>query len=156
MRVTKAMCGADCWTDHRLIVSKLKLRILPMRRPQGQKTAKRLNISKLKSSKVAEEISRDLDGKLVDTPHDDQDSLEEQWVAFRDAVYSIALEHLGPASRRNQDWFDENDEEIQALRSEKHQLFGAHQNDPTSQAKKDAFASARQKVQKKLREMQDA
>jgi len=92
----------------------------------------------------------------VDTPHDDQDSLEEQWVAFRDAVYSIALEHLGPASRRNQDWFDENDEEIQALRSEKHQLFGAHQNDPTSQAKKDAFASARQKVQKKLREMQDA
>ena len=35
VRVTKAMCGADCWTDHRLIVFKFKLRILPMRRPQG-------------------------------------------------------------------------------------------------------------------------
>ncbi|KAK3776390.1 hypothetical protein RRG08_023743 [Elysia crispata] len=45
VRVTKAMCGADCWTDHRLIVSTLKLRILPMRRPQGQKIPKRLNVS---------------------------------------------------------------------------------------------------------------
>ena len=46
-------------------------------------------------------------------------STEEQWAAFRDAVYSTAYEHLGPATRRNQDWFDGNDEEIQALLSEK-------------------------------------
>ncbi|XP_069181162.1 craniofacial development protein 2-like [Procambarus clarkii] len=51
MRVTEAR-GADCLTDHRLIVSKCKLRILPMRRPQDQKTVKRPNISKLKSSKI--------------------------------------------------------------------------------------------------------
>ncbi|KAL8577838.1 hypothetical protein ACOMHN_054588 [Nucella lapillus] len=53
LRVTKAMCGADCWTDHRLIVSRVKLRILSVRRPQGQNTAKRLNAFKLKSRKVA-------------------------------------------------------------------------------------------------------
>ncbi|XP_059838461.1 craniofacial development protein 2-like [Hypanus sabinus] len=148
--VTKAMCGADCWTDHRLIVSKLKLHILPVRRPQGQKTAKRLNVSKLKSSVIAGKFREDLDSRLLDTPQDDHTSIEEQWMAFRDAVYSTALKNLGPAIRRYQDWFDENDEEIQALLSEKHQLFRAHQNDPTSQAKIDAFASARRKVQKKL------
>ena len=43
VRVTKAMCGADCWTDHRLIISKLKFRIQPPRRPQGKKASKRLN-----------------------------------------------------------------------------------------------------------------
>ena len=37
VRVTKTMCGADCWTDHRLVVSKLNLRIQPVRRPQGKK-----------------------------------------------------------------------------------------------------------------------
>ena len=71
MRVTKAMCGADCWMDHRLIISKLKLRILPPRRPQGQNTAKRLNILKLKNSKVAEEFAADLDGRLADTIQSD-------------------------------------------------------------------------------------
>ena len=44
VRVTKAMCGAACWTDHRLVVSKLNLRIQPVRRPQGKKVPK----SKLK------------------------------------------------------------------------------------------------------------
>ncbi len=29
VRVTKAMCGADCWTDHCLIISKAKLHIQP-------------------------------------------------------------------------------------------------------------------------------
>ena len=31
VRVTKTMCGADSWTDHRLVVSKLNLRIQPAR-----------------------------------------------------------------------------------------------------------------------------
>ena len=44
VRVTKTMCGADCWTDHRLVVSKLNLRIQPARRPQGKKAAKRLDV----------------------------------------------------------------------------------------------------------------
>ena len=39
-RITKAMSGADCWTDHRLIMSKLHLHACTKRRPQGQRTAK--------------------------------------------------------------------------------------------------------------------
>ena len=42
VRVTKAMYGADCWTDHRLITSKTELHIQPTQRPQGQKVAKHL------------------------------------------------------------------------------------------------------------------
>ena len=37
IKVTKTMCGADCWTDQRLVVSKLNLRIQPARWPQGKK-----------------------------------------------------------------------------------------------------------------------
>ena len=48
VRITKAMCGAECWTDHRLIISKFNLHVQPKRRPQGIKPPKRLNISNLK------------------------------------------------------------------------------------------------------------
>ena len=48
IRVTKTMCGADCWTDHRPVVSKLNLRIQPVRRPQGKKVPKKLDVSMLK------------------------------------------------------------------------------------------------------------
>lgn len=60
LRVTRAMHGADCWTDHRLIVSKFKFRVMPKRKPHGQKTAGRLNARKLESCKIAEELPSDL------------------------------------------------------------------------------------------------
>ena len=31
VRVTQTMCGADCWTDHILVISKLNLRTQPAR-----------------------------------------------------------------------------------------------------------------------------
>ena len=153
IRVTRSMCGADCWTDHRLIISKCRLHIQPPRRPQGQKVVKRLNVSKLKL--CSEQLIQDLDAKLSTMPND-RNSIDDRWAAFRDAVYTTSLEHLGQAKRNHQDWFDENEEEIQALLAEKRNLLRAFQNDPTSLAKKTAFTNTRQKVQKKLRELQDA
>ncbi|XP_053863859.1 LOW QUALITY PROTEIN: uncharacterized protein LOC128825397 [Malaclemys terrapin pileata] len=100
VRVTKTVCGADCWTDHRLIVSKMKVHIMLKRRQQGCKALKRINVSQ-------------------------------------------------------QDWFDKNDAEIQALLAEKHCLHHAYQNDPSSVAKKTAFINARRTVQNQLRKMRD-
>ena len=104
--------GCDCWNDHRLTLVKCKLRIQPIRRPQGQNTAKRLNVSRLKSSQVAEDYSSDFEGRLAVTPQDGQDNIEEQWEAFRDAVYPTACEDLGLTTRSNHDCFDENEEEV--------------------------------------------
>ncbi|CAG5121216.1 unnamed protein product, partial [Candidula unifasciata] len=46
------MCGAECWTDHRLIVSKMNIRIDLPRRPQGVKMPKKINVSRHKINKV--------------------------------------------------------------------------------------------------------
>ncbi|KAL8583564.1 hypothetical protein ACOMHN_028335 [Nucella lapillus] len=64
VQITKAVCGADCWTDHRLIVSKLKFSIQQKRRPQGQKVAKKLNITKLKCPHTVQKLQLNLDNKL--------------------------------------------------------------------------------------------
>ena len=46
VRVTETMHGADCWIDKRLVFSKLNLRILPARGPQGKIVPKRDWISR--------------------------------------------------------------------------------------------------------------
>ena len=51
VRVTTFMCGADCWTDHRLVVSKLNLRIQSVGRPQGQKVLKKLDVCRNKTAR---------------------------------------------------------------------------------------------------------
>ena len=46
--------------------------------------------------------------------------VDEDWTAFRDVVYKTAL-------KQHQDWFDENDSDIQALPEGKRHAFRAHQ-----------------------------
>ena len=93
VRVTKAMCGADCWTDHRLIISKMNLQIQPKRRPQGQKVKKRLNVTKLQDPEKARDFQEHMHNRLADLQLD-QSSIEDQWATFRDNIHSAALECL--------------------------------------------------------------
>ena len=58
--MTKTMCDANCWTDHRLVVSKLNLLIQPVRRPQGKKVPKRLDVSKLKQDSQRQAFTNDI------------------------------------------------------------------------------------------------
>ncbi len=96
MRVTKAMCGADCLTDHRLIISKTKLHIHHKRRPHGQTVVKKLNVNKLKLCSVQENPAATLESQLTEATRKDRDSLKT-------AVHSAAFQVLRPVSRNNQD-----------------------------------------------------
>ena len=148
VRVTKAMCDADCWTDHRLIISKTKLLIQPMRRPQGLKVAKRLNTNKLQFPSVQQELATTLESQVKEVPSNDWDSLKR-------TIYSATLQVLGLGTRNHKDWFNENDLKILSLLKEERQLHRAHRCDPSSESKKDAYVSKRGEVQRKLRIMHD-
>ena len=155
VRVTKAMCGAECWTDHRLIISKMNLRIQPKRRPQGSKPPKRLNVKKLKVEDTKKSLMDNLEERLGKLSLDTMD-VETAWASLRDTVHSTALECLGPTTRKHKDWFDENSSEIRDLLEKKHQAYRAHVDDPRNPTKKDALKRTRSAVQLKLRQLQDA
>jgi len=154
VRITKSMCGAECWTDHRLIITKLSFHIQPKRRPQGVKAPKRLNISKLRDNSTKQSFIDTLDERLESLTIDSKD-VERNWCTLRDMVYNTALETLGPSTRQHKDWFDENCSEIQQLLDEKHRAHKAVLSDPSSMSKKSALKNARSTVQKKLRQMKD-
>ena len=68
VRVAKAMFGAECWTDHRLIMSKLNISIQPKARQQGKEFNKRLNVTKLERPLVYKKLRNDLDSNLESLP----------------------------------------------------------------------------------------
>ena len=140
VRVTKTTCGADCWTDHRLVVSKLNLRIQPVRRPQGKKVPKKLDVSKLKQDSKRQAFVNDLYSRLDALEHSSED-VDESWTVFRDTVNSSAMYFLGQVSRKHQYWFDENDKEIQGLLDEKHQKHKAYLRNTSSVSSKTAYSN---------------
>ncbi|KAJ1163893.1 hypothetical protein NDU88_004345 [Pleurodeles waltl] len=81
---------------------------------------------------------------------------EKDWAAFRNVVYNTAITNLDQNTCKHQNWFDDNDVDIQKLLDEKHEAFRSLQQDTTSAFKKAAYNSIKSKVQAKLRKMQNS
>ena len=88
--MTKTMCGADCCTDHRLIVSKLNLRVQPARQPQCKKALKRLGVSKLNQDSIRRAFIDDICNHLGAMNLCSEDP-EKNWTVFQNVVHSVAL-----------------------------------------------------------------
>jgi hypothetical protein len=155
VRVTKTMCGADCWTDHRLLISKMNLRITPPRRPQGIKAPKRLNVAMLKDDLVKQRLAEEMKNKLPPPATDADVDVEKEWAELCNTIYTVASDVVGPTTRRHKDWFDENNSRIQQLLDEMHKFHRVHLDDPYSESKRSAYSMSKRTVQLELRHMQD-
>nr|VZI15267.1 unnamed protein product [Spirometra erinaceieuropaei] len=159
--VTKAIAGADGWTDHRLVISKMRFRLQPRRRPQGKRPPGKLHVALLSLPAHHLHFSNELAQRLdnfpitADAAAAENASVENRWCQLRDTVQSTALAVLGRAPRQHQDWFDDNDAAIRNLLAEKNRLHKAYVDHPTD-ATKAAFYRSRRQLQQRLREMQDA
>nr|VZI52007.1 unnamed protein product [Spirometra erinaceieuropaei] len=162
--VTKAIAGADGWTDHRLVISKMRIRLQPRRRPQGKRPPGKLNVALLSLPAhrlhFSSELAQRLDNLHIAAAADDaaaaeNASVENRWCQVRDTVQSTALAVLGRAHRQHQDWFDDNDAAIRNLLTEKNRLHKAYVDHP-AEDNKAAFYRSRRQLQQRLREMQDA
>ena len=100
-----AMRGAECGTDHKLLLAKLKFRIRKKVRSTGTKVPKRIDVAKLQNSDVRESLSEAFESAEFDGT----------WEQFKSATYKIGVDVLGLKKRKHRDWFDENHSEINNL-----------------------------------------
>lgn len=152
VRITRAMRGADCWTDHLLLRCKLSFSIASRHRHQKPAIKKKLDVQRLNNPATKETLTTNLTKQLEELPA--EEDLEKAWTSFRNAVYNSASLALGHPKRKHQDWFD-NSEGITTLLQEKKEAFTAWLNDKDSRAKHDRLKNIRGKVQSELRLMKD-
>lgn len=156
VHITEAMRGADCWTDHRLIRSKVSFAICPLHRKSAPKPNHRLNVNLLKDPCVQQKLSTNM-SLALSAPAGAASILNvnHAWTELRDTVYKTSLDTLGKASRRHQDWFDENDTEVRQLLSAKQQLHCLTLLPSCSPAIIANYKECCHNVQTKLRDMRD-
>ena len=141
--------------DYVIVSHKLSLCIQPAHRPQGKKVPKRLDVSKLKQDSKRQAFINDICSRL-DAMELRSNDPEENWTIFRDTVHSSTADSLGPVSRKHQDWFDENDEDIKGHLEEKHQKYKAYLSGTCSVSNKAAYSDICKTVETRLRYMQDS
>jgi exonuclease III len=156
IKITEAMRGADCWTDHRMIRCKVSLQLQPQHRKTAPKPPRRLNTNCLRNPAKCKELSDNINNALTNLgpPNTDND-INKEWELLRDVVYKTSFDTLGAAKRKHQDWFDDNDEEIQHLLKKKQQLFEESLMPGASSDIHTAYKEYRHEVQARLRSMRD-
>ncbi|XP_068082254.1 ras GTPase-activating-like protein IQGAP1 [Anabrus simplex] len=136
----------DCWTDHRFIRSTMTLHIHEQRRKQRKLTRRKMNTDRLKDHSTKVKFQQLLGDKL---PDEYPESTEEHWATLKTAILSAGEESVGHLRVKNQDWFDENDQEIQTLIDKKRAAPQAWQINPSSLSKKREYQEVKADVQRK-------
>ena len=151
---TRVMPSAECYTDHRLVRCKLRLLFKPKPR-KGGPPKKKFKVCSFQSAERTADFQAGLQLRLVDSSCQVDPPLETLWVHLKTAISQTAEEVLGYTTRKNKDWFDENNQEVQELLTQKRSAHQAHLAQPSCPEKKAAFRLVCSKLQRKLREIQN-
>lgn len=149
VHVTRVMRGAHCWTDHRLIVTKIRLRLRRPRRSIEKKPAC-LNVDRLKYCEARKEYAEALSRKLL--PANEVDDVSAAWKGLSSDIMETASTTLGTKDRRSEDWFDDNNEALRAAFDKHRELLRQHSRRGGSIA---AVKESDQELRKLSRQIKD-
>ncbi|CAH1259012.1 PKD1L3 [Branchiostoma lanceolatum] len=156
VKITRAMRGAQGWSDHRMIRTKLGLHI----RKHIRKNANpgKLNIKALEDLSTREELQRVLTSRITSEALEDTsidtEALTDAWDSVASTLTTTARQVLGTTSKRNRDWFDEQRDDIRALLTEQHKAHATVLQNPTP-VNRARLVEARSCAQRELRKMKN-
>ena len=148
LRIVSACPSAECWTDHRLIRAKLRVKIKKKARFNRPKASVKLNVSMLNNPDTQQKFSESL--KCLENVTD--------WETFRDTMYKVGKETLGTVKKKHKDWFDENDPEILCLLNEKRAVESRvlSKTQSPDKVQVNELKQIKSKVQKRLRQLENS
>ncbi|XP_067878459.1 craniofacial development protein 2-like [Heterodontus francisci] len=111
VQITRSFHSADCDTDHSLVCSKVRLRPKKLHHSK-QKGHPRINTSRISHPQLLQKFLNSLVTALQNTPTGDA---ETKWAHIRDAIYESALTTYGKSAKRNADWFQSHNEELEPV-----------------------------------------
>ena len=136
VQYTRMKRGANCWTDHQLLVSKMYLTIRQKTR-RRQPTIKRMNCPLLnlqeKQEDLKQRLTQELEGIEIEPIPLTQEEVDNLWNQIITKIHNSALECLGTMKRQSKDWFDDSIDTIRQLLLDKNKA----QILPVSQQKRD-------------------
>ncbi|XP_030754472.1 uncharacterized protein LOC115881203 [Sitophilus oryzae] len=149
---TKARVDVECWTDHRILISKMVITVRPkyscIKKPSKRKV---INTAKLADPNIRSELGLRISETLTRATDTDSDDPEHIWINIRDAIQSECEKTLGETVRCNKDWFRDKAEEIESALELKRKAHTGLVNNPECRQAQKHFTTAKHEAQKTIR-----
>ena len=151
---TCTMGATTCWSDHRMVRSRMRLTFKGSKQRCGTKPRKKLDVARLKSVDIQRQLENKMD-EVIKEQTETTLNVDEAWTKLRDTIYQGALDVLGTTKRKHRDWFDEDDAEAATILRKMHESHLQWINDRESAAKADTYRHHKQSAQARLRAMKE-
>ncbi|KAI4825265.1 hypothetical protein KUCAC02_020952, partial [Chaenocephalus aceratus] len=105
VHITRAMRGAECWTDHRLIMAKVHMQVRPPLRLQGPRR-RQLDCTRLENPDARNELRCSLAEKLGGMElslSSSENTMDQKWNSISSALYEAAAQTIDYKSKNHQD-----------------------------------------------------
>lgn len=149
---TKVMRSAECSTDHLFVRSSFRFQIMRRRRRTAPQPPRKLKVKLFRDpdirSRMQEEVSRRLEEM------EEGENFEEQWKNLRNVLLETSVEVIGYAKRKNEDWFEDNQEGIEDVLREKWKKHQEFLTKGTTRSLSN-FKSAKAMAQRRSRELKN-
>ncbi|XP_046399915.1 craniofacial development protein 2-like [Ischnura elegans] len=101
--------GAECGTDHYLIIIKVRQKVCKNRR-DIHKTKQKFDLKKLDNPNIRKEFMIKLSNRFQALEKEEEDSIEGKWKVIRDSIQEIGKEVVGFQNNRKnkKTWFNED------------------------------------------------
>ena len=158
VKITKAITNVENWTDHRLLLSKMSIKLKPRYMPRTKKKTKpRLKLEMINSPEARTSLCNNAELKLASLSDATKAEAESYWIAFRDTLYESSEMALGTTeAQRQPDWFSENYDLIKDILDTKHKACQTLQNSPNNTDAQEKYKSVKQQVQQQIRTIKNS
>ena len=106
IRITKALIDSERWTDYRLVISKMNMRLRPNFRKPKKAIRARLCIGNFQNPQTSELLRMKVQEELNVHDQNEVADVETAWTHIKNTIKTASEEILGSKQGRNQeDWF---------------------------------------------------
>ena len=151
---TKAMCGSLICSDHKLIKCKLAIQSRKPVRHNVQRPLRKLNIKRLSTPETSMLLAENL-AKAFEETEVLADNSDKTLVNFCAVTREVSENVLGFSERNHRDWFDENNQFIQPLLKELHNLKCRLLENKNNPELRDTYRETKKSVETHLHDMQN-
>ncbi|XP_014782439.1 uncharacterized protein LOC106877903 [Octopus bimaculoides] len=156
--ITRSMLSADdCWTDHRLVVTRirwtLKKKTFPPR--SNSPSRRKYDTTALRDLQKVRLFQESVEKQLNENPPCDSSDPNAEWTTLKNIITKSARKNIGFQKRSRADWFDSNSLEISTLVDGKRLALIEYLNNPSCSTKLARFKEAKSLCQRRIREIEN-
>ena len=94
------MRGANCWTDHQMLMSEVAFRIRQKHNRQGTSKPSKLKTAKLSTTSHRESFEQEMNSALAQWEEKESSTPDEELAALQQVVYNTAKTYLSKPDKK--------------------------------------------------------